>query len=97
MGYEVSRVGCGMRDRLEVGVSGRMAQAQGVSATAGCRAGKDSLGTSGLAKASKEVRGRAATQSVSLGSNTSPEGLGIHVFLKSHLMMVCVGAEECSL
>lgn len=70
---------------------GKMAQAQGVSATAGYRAGKDN---SGLAKAGKERRGRAATQSISLGSNTSLKGLGIHVFLKSHLMMVYVGAEE---
>lgn len=43
--------------------------------------GKDGLGTRGMTRADKDGRGKAA-----------PKEPGIHAFLKSHLMMVCVGS-----
>lgn len=50
----------------------KMAQAQGMSAIAGCSVGKNSLGTREPAKTGKEGKGRAATQSTSLGFSSLP-------------------------
>lgn len=54
------------------GVGKVHARTQGMSDTAGCRAGKNRLGTRGIDKAGKEGRGKADTQVTFPGSNFLP-------------------------